>query len=106
MLWPNSHADEAGTQAARESCSFQQPQGPGESPICDDLAENCGLYPLREPGWDFPAALYFREMIGAEGAFPEWSCQYVGGSHSVLDSKVDPDTSQPETWRAPHPRCK
>ena len=93
MLWPNSEADDAGAYAARQSCGFQQAQGPWLAPICENLAEDYGLDALCEPGWHLPPALYFREMTGAESAFAEWSCQYVGGSDGVLDSKVDPHTS-------------
>ena len=93
MLWPNSDADEAGAHPARQSGGFQPAQRPRDSPIGDDLAENYGLYALCEPGGEFPAALYFRKMTGAESAFLEWACQYVGGGDGVLNRKVDPDTS-------------
>src|SRR6516165_8542558 len=96
MFWPDSEADEAGAHPARQSCGFQQARKPCGSPICANLTENYGLHPLCEPGWLLPPALYFREMTGAEHAFAEWSCQYVGGRDGVLDRKVDPDTSD---WR-------
>jgi hypothetical protein len=91
MFWPNSDADEAGTEPARQSCGFQQPHGPRSSSICCKVAENYTLHPLCVLRCKLPAALYFRQVTGAKSAFAERSCQNVGGSDGVLDCKVDPD---------------
>jgi hypothetical protein len=61
--------------------------------MCGKAAENYSLHPLCMPRCKLPAALYFRQVIGAKSAFAERSCQYVGGSDCVLDGKVDPDAS-------------
>jgi hypothetical protein len=93
MFWPNSYADEAGTEPARQSCGFQQPNGPWGPSISGKVAENYSPHPLCVLHCKLPAALYFRQVTGAESAFAQWLCQYVGGGDSVLNSEVDPDAS-------------
>ena len=93
MLRPNSHADEAGAQPARQRCGLQLPHEPGESPVGADLPSDYGLHALSDPGRELAAALYFRQVASVESPFAECSRQYIGRRDRILDGKVDPDAS-------------
>ena len=99
VLRPDSDANKARAKPAQESGAFQQPDGPGR-PCRSGLPEpsanlsaNQFLQALRETGGERAAALYFREVFVAYGAFAKRSCQYIGRCHSVLDGHIDPDTA-------------
>ena len=93
MFWPNSDADKAGTESARQSGGFKQPNGPRSSSLCRNVAENYTLHPLCLLRCKLPAALYFRQVTCAKSAFAEWSRQNVGVSDGVLNSKIDADAA-------------
>src|SRR6266498_2827523 len=74
--------------------AFQKPQRPREP--CWSRREQATphLFPdqllpaLREPGGERAAALYFSEIVCADGAFAKGSCQYIGRRNGVLDGQV------------------
>ena len=82
-----------------EGRSFQLPQWPRRprslrliQPTEDLLLDN-PLHALREASGKGAAALYFCEMVVAHRAYAKGFCEYIGCSDSVLNGKINPDTS-------------
>jgi hypothetical protein len=99
VLGADTDTDEARAKPTRKRRAFEQPKGPGRpcssglTDVSADLFPKHFLQTLRDARGECAAALYFGEITGAHGAFPKGSCQYVGRSDSVLDSKIDSDAA-------------
>ena len=99
VLRADADGDHTRANPAWNFCTLQEPDRPQESSWFRIEETTRVLFPdqllhaLREQGRERAAALYFRNIVGADGAFAKGSGQYIGCRDSVVDGKIDPDTT-------------
>ncbi len=84
MLRADADADQVRANPAGKFRTFQEPDKPREpcrarvQEATPSLFPDQLLHTLRELGGERTAALYFRDNVGADGAFAKGSCQNIG----------------------------
>src|SRR6516225_998041 len=100
MLGSKAHADKARRNPAKHREPVKQLHGKGHrwlplqlKHIADDSALNEDLQSLRHLGWPLASPLHLDKESFGHGALAKGQCEDVGGSHSVLNGKIDADAA-------------